>query len=79
MRCAILSVLSKRTLAIPNYLAEHYFFKREFELCGELCEAGLQILKNKTKPEMSDLPTYRHEIEMLRSTFHFILGKVEHA
>lgn len=61
-----------------NYLAEHYFMKQEYQLCTELCQAGLQVIKNKTRPERSDLPSYRQDIEHLRSTFNFILGKVEH-
>lgn len=42
-----------------SYLAEHYFIKSDYSLCSELCEAGLSLLKNKTRPERSDLPTYR--------------------
>jgi len=61
-----------------SYLAEHYFARQEYQLCGELCDAGLQVLKNKTRPERSDLPTYRLDIEHLRSNFYFILGKLEH-
>jgi len=52
--------------------------KKDYTLVTELCESGLQILKNKTRPERSDLPTYRQDIEQLRSTFYFILGKVAH-
>ena len=61
------------------YLAEHYFMKKEYQLTAELCDAGIKILKNKTRPERSDLPTYRQDIEHLRSSFYFILGKVDHA
>ena len=61
------------------YLAEHYFTKQEFQLATELCETGLQIIKIKVKPEHSDLRTYRQEMEYVKSTFYFILGKVEHA
>ena len=41
------------------YLAEHYFMKKEYQLTAELCDAGIKILKNKIRPERSDLPTYR--------------------
>lgn len=61
------------------YLAEHYFMKKEYQLTAELCDAGIKILKNKIRPERSDLPTYRQDIEHLRSSFYFILGKVDHA
>lgn len=59
-----------------RYLAEHYFVKQEYQLSADLCEAGLQLIKNKTRPEHSDLPTFRQDIEHLRSAFYFILGKI---
>ena len=31
-----------------NYLAEHYFMRKEYELTVQLCEAGIQLLKQKT-------------------------------
>jgi len=61
-----------------SYLAEHYFIKKEYELTCELCLAGLSILKNKARHEHRDIPTYRQDMDHLRSTFYFILGKVEH-
>lgn len=61
------------------YLAEHYFTKKDYQLATELCETGLQIIKIKMRPERSDLTTYRQEIEHIKSTFQFIIGKVEHA
>ena len=61
-----------------SYLAEHYFIKEDYPLCTELCEAGLQLLKHKTRPEGSDLPTFRQDMQHLRSVFYFTLGKVEH-
>ena len=67
-----------RNALCTSYLAEHYFVKGEYQLAAELCEAGLLVLKNKNKPERSDLVTFRQDIEQLRSFFYFILGKVEH-
>ena len=68
---------SRNPLCI-SYLAEHYFIKKEYELTSELCLAGLSVLKNKARPVHPDQPTYRQEMDHLKSTFYFILGKVEH-
>jgi len=43
-----------------------------------LCQSGLEILKNKKKPDNAELPSFRREIDLLRSDFNFILGKINH-
>lgn len=35
-------------------------------------------MQSKNRPERAELSTFRQEIEILRSQFYFILGKVEH-
>lgn len=62
-----------------KYLAEHYFFKGEFKLATDLSTAGIEVLKNKTRPERAELPSFRQDLDQLRSCFYFIKGKVEHA
>ena len=46
--------------------------------CKDLALAGLQVIEHKSKPDRAELPSFRSEIEMLRSHFYFLLGKVEH-
>ena len=62
-----------------KYLAEHYFYKKQYELSKELCMAGIMVLKNKNKPERVDIVTFRQDIQLLRSDFYFINGKISHA
>lgn len=62
-----------------KYLADHYFFKggeNGFALATDLATAGLSVLKHKTKPERSEISSFRADIDLLRSNFYFILGKV---
>ena len=61
-----------------RYLADHYFLIKKYDLCKEFAEVGLFILQSKQKPERAELSNFRQEIEVLRSHFYFILGKVEH-
>lgn len=65
-----------------KYLAEHYFFKggeSGLGLAKSLAEAGLEVLKSKNRPERAELTTFRGELDHLRSSFYFTLGKIEHA
>ena len=61
-----------------KYLAEHYFFRKQYPLAQEFSNAGIQVLKGKTGPERSDLPSFRQDLQILRSDFYFVLGKIEH-
>ena len=45
-----------------KYLAEHYFFKKQYKLADELCNAGIQVLKGKIEPERSDLSSFRQDL-----------------
>ena len=67
----------RNPLAI-KYLAEHYFYQKKYGLCKELSKAGLLVLSSKTKPERCELPSFRVEIDILKSCFYFLQGKVCH-
>ena len=67
----------RNPLAI-KYMAEHYFLKKDYDLCKQLSQAGILVLDSKRKPERSDLLSFRSEIEILRSHFYFLQGKVDH-
>lgn len=40
-----------RNPLVLKYLAEHLFFKGEFDQCKEFCAAAYKILETKVKPE----------------------------
>mmetsp|Transcript_3641 Transcript_3641/g.2711 ORF Transcript_3641/g.2711 Transcript_3641/m.2711 type:complete len:112 (+) Transcript_3641:462-797(+) len=63
-----------------KYLAEHYFLKREWGAARKLCERGLKCLEHLKRTEQcqKENPSFRREIDFLRSDFHFILGKIAH-
>ena len=61
-----------------RYLADHYFFKNDLQISEMLSQSGLEILKNKKRPDGAELPSFRREIDLLRSDFNFILGKINH-
>ena len=44
-----------------------------------MAQSGLNILGNKSKPTRSELATFREDIDLLKSNFYFILGKIEHS
>ena len=67
----------RNPLAI-KYLAEHYFYQKKYDLCKELSKAGLLVLSSKKKPDRCELPSFRAEIDILKSYFFFLLGKVSH-
>lgn len=66
-----------RNPLVLKYLAEHLFFKNEFQLCKEFCQAAHSILESKARPEQAETQ-FRQEIELLKSNFCFIQGKTEH-
>lgn len=68
----------RNTLAM-KYLADHLFFRGEFGQCKEFCEAALNILRTKQRPQNADSTDFRQEVESLKSNFYFIMGKIEHA
>lgn len=62
-----------------KYLAEHFFMIDQHDFAKEFAEVGLHVLQSKTRSERAEIATFRQEIEILRSQFYFILGKIEHA
>lgn len=63
---------------VLKYLAEHLFFKGEYALSKDFCEAALSLLETKIRPDSAELPNFRQEIEKLKSNFNFTLGKTCH-
>lgn len=62
-----------------KYLAEHYFFQKQYNIARDLSNFGIETLKNKaTEKEKTELTGFRRDISLLRSDFYFILGKVAH-
>lgn len=69
--------VNPRNPLVLKHLAEHLFFKQEFTLCREFCKAAQEILAPKVRPD-AERKDFRHEIELLKSNFCFILGKSDH-
>jgi Tfp pilus assembly protein PilF len=69
--------VNPRNPLVLKHLAEHLFFKNEFALCREFCKAAQEILAPKVRPD-AERDNFRHEIELLKSNFCFILGKSDH-
>ena len=42
-----------------KFLADHYFFRGSYPLAKDLAEAGLDVLRNKVRPERSEISTFR--------------------
>jgi hypothetical protein len=72
-----------------KYMADHYFFVKEYSQCEQLCRRGLRLLEVKDAQDsgqgvitkaasLGDYDFFRKDIEHLRSDFYFILGKVYH-
>lgn len=61
-----------------KYLADHFFLIQRYDQAKEFAEVGLQVLSSKIHPERAELQSFRQEMEILRSQFYFILGKIEH-
>jgi tetratricopeptide (TPR) repeat protein len=61
-------------------IAEHYFESRKFDFVTVLCEHALSILEGYSRPEhiVRENPNYRKDIDVLKSDFYFILGKMRH-
>lgn len=70
--------INPRNPLVLKYLAEHLFFKGEFALCKDFCNAAQQILQTKVKSEQAEQASFRQEIQLLKSNFFFIMGKTEH-
>jgi hypothetical protein len=43
-----------------------------------MASAALEILQHKNRPDRAEFTSFRQDIEILKSSFYFIRGKIEH-
>ena len=67
-----------RNVLALKYLAEHFCLKGELVLSKQIALSALSIIQHKRKTDRAELSTFRQEVEILRSNFYFILGKIDH-
>ena len=72
-----------------KYMADHYFFVKEYTKSESLCKRGLKLLEVKDGLDggnkaaggggnLGDYEYFRKDIEYLKSDLFFILGKIYH-
>lgn len=65
---------------VLRYLAEHYFMSNKFIIANKMCATGLKNLERFKKNEnnLKENPTFRRELDFLKSDLFFIQGKIKH-
>lgn len=58
--------------------AEHHFKQGKYDISQRICEHTLKILEcyRRSEDQTRENPSFRREIEYLRSDIYFILGKI---
>lgn len=61
-------------------IAEHHLKAGNHEIAAQLCDFALNILESYRRPDQlpKEHQTFRRGIEVLKSEFFFILGKIKH-
>lgn len=82
-----LELLSKAFKLNPNntlcllQLADHYFFKKDYEKAEKLAKKGMDILEQHTRKSQdteNEKNEFVEELCLLKSNFNFVLGKINH-